>query len=70
LAGGWFVLREKYCWLVADKPSEQGARTEWTQQQSVKIESWTNQEDHAQRRIKDRIRLILKKTGSGETKIG
>jgi hypothetical protein len=23
-AGGWFVLREKYCWLVADKPSEQG----------------------------------------------
>jgi hypothetical protein len=20
---GWFVLREKYCWLVADKPSEQ-----------------------------------------------
>jgi hypothetical protein len=26
VAGGWFVLREKYCWLVADKPSEQGAR--------------------------------------------
>jgi hypothetical protein len=24
--GGWFVLREKYCWLVADKPSEQGER--------------------------------------------
>jgi hypothetical protein len=23
-AGGWFVLREKYSWLVADKPSEQG----------------------------------------------
>jgi hypothetical protein len=23
IAGGWFVLREKYCWLVADKPSEQ-----------------------------------------------
>jgi hypothetical protein len=21
----WFVLREKYCWLVADKPSEQAA---------------------------------------------
>jgi hypothetical protein len=19
---GWFVLREKYCWLVADKPNE------------------------------------------------
>jgi hypothetical protein len=19
----WFVLREKYCWLLADKPSEQ-----------------------------------------------
>jgi hypothetical protein len=24
VVGGWFVLREKYCWLVADKPSEQG----------------------------------------------
>jgi hypothetical protein len=23
VAGGWFVLREKYSWLVADKPSEQ-----------------------------------------------
>jgi hypothetical protein len=23
IAGGWFVLREKYCWLVADKPNEQ-----------------------------------------------
>jgi hypothetical protein len=22
VAGGWFVLRENYCWLVADKPSE------------------------------------------------
>jgi hypothetical protein len=21
---GWFVLREKYCWLVANKPNEQG----------------------------------------------
>jgi hypothetical protein len=26
VAGGWFVLIEKYCWLVADKPSEQAAR--------------------------------------------
>jgi hypothetical protein len=25
IAGGWFVLREKYCWLVAEKPSEQCA---------------------------------------------
>jgi hypothetical protein len=24
VAGGWFVVREKYCWLMADKPSEQG----------------------------------------------
>jgi hypothetical protein len=23
VACGWFGLREKYCWLVADKPSEQ-----------------------------------------------
>jgi hypothetical protein len=23
VVGGWFVVREKYCWLVADKPSEQ-----------------------------------------------
>jgi hypothetical protein len=26
VAGGWFILREKYCWLVADKQSEQGVR--------------------------------------------
>jgi hypothetical protein len=25
VADGWFIVREKYCWLVADKPSEQGA---------------------------------------------
>jgi hypothetical protein len=24
VAGGWFIVREKYCWLVADNPSEQG----------------------------------------------
>jgi hypothetical protein len=24
VAGSWFVLREKYWWLVADKPSKQG----------------------------------------------
>jgi hypothetical protein len=24
VADGWFVLREKYCWPVADKPNEQG----------------------------------------------
>jgi hypothetical protein len=24
IASGWFVLREKYCWLVGDKPNEQG----------------------------------------------
>jgi hypothetical protein len=23
VADGWFVLREKYCWLVADETSEQ-----------------------------------------------
>jgi hypothetical protein len=28
VAGSWFVLREKYCWLVADKPSEQAEGTE------------------------------------------
>jgi hypothetical protein len=27
VADGWFVLREKYCWLVADKPSEQGVNS-------------------------------------------
>jgi hypothetical protein len=26
VAGGWFVVREKYCWLVADKPNEQAVR--------------------------------------------
>jgi hypothetical protein len=25
VADGWFVVKEKYCWLVADKPSEQAA---------------------------------------------
>jgi hypothetical protein len=25
VAGGWFVLREKYYWLVSDKSNEQGA---------------------------------------------
>jgi hypothetical protein len=24
VADNWFVVREKYCWLVTDKPSEQG----------------------------------------------
>jgi hypothetical protein len=24
VAGGWFGLRVKYCWLVAGKPNEQG----------------------------------------------
>jgi hypothetical protein len=28
VAGGWFVVREKYCWLVADKPSEQAENVE------------------------------------------
>jgi hypothetical protein len=23
VANGWFVLRERYCWLVGNKPSEQ-----------------------------------------------
>jgi hypothetical protein len=27
VGNGWFILREKYCWLVADKPNEQGE--EW-----------------------------------------
>jgi hypothetical protein len=26
VADDWFVLREKYCWLVVDKPNEQGGR--------------------------------------------
>jgi hypothetical protein len=30
VAGGCFVLREKYYWLVADKPSEQAANLEKT----------------------------------------
>jgi hypothetical protein len=25
IGDGWFILREKYCWLVTDKPNEQGA---------------------------------------------
>jgi hypothetical protein len=26
VASGWFVVKEKYCWLVADKPSEQAEK--------------------------------------------
>jgi hypothetical protein len=26
VVAGWFVLREKYCWLLADKPNEQGSK--------------------------------------------
>jgi hypothetical protein len=26
VAGSWFVVREKYCWLVADKPIEQAEK--------------------------------------------
>jgi hypothetical protein len=25
VAGGWFLLREKYCWLVVDKLSKHGS---------------------------------------------
>jgi hypothetical protein len=25
VADDWFVMRENYCWLMADKPSEHGA---------------------------------------------
>jgi hypothetical protein len=28
VAGGWFVLREKYYWMVADKPNEQSVGQE------------------------------------------
>jgi hypothetical protein len=27
VADGWFILREKYCWRVTDKPSEQGPQS-------------------------------------------
>jgi hypothetical protein len=28
VSGGWFVVGEKYCWLVTDKPSEQAVTLE------------------------------------------
>jgi hypothetical protein len=34
IAGGWFVLREKYCWLVADKPNEQ-PMSDWVETLSL-----------------------------------
>jgi hypothetical protein len=37
VADGWFVLREKYCWLVADKPNEQGQTTHTPTQGHSKI---------------------------------
>jgi hypothetical protein len=39
IAGGWFVLREKYCWLVADTPSEQGASLSRTPRGTSKKDS-------------------------------
>jgi hypothetical protein len=36
VADGWFVLREKYCWLVADKPNQQGACLDNKQRASVR----------------------------------
>jgi hypothetical protein len=36
VVGGWFGLREKYCWLVANKPSEQGIKLS-----SVKAKTFT-----------------------------
>jgi hypothetical protein len=35
IAGGWFVVREKYCWLVADKPNEQGDKHRESLQKTV-----------------------------------
>jgi hypothetical protein len=33
IAGGWFGVREKYCWLADDKPSEQGVA--WKHKQTI-----------------------------------
>jgi hypothetical protein len=33
IAVGWFDLREKYCWLVTDKLNEQGPHLVWLQGQ-------------------------------------
>jgi hypothetical protein len=33
VAGGWFAVREKYCWLADDKPSEQGVA--WKHKQTI-----------------------------------
>jgi hypothetical protein len=35
VAGGWFVLREKYCWLVADKANGQGVKNVPSDAQSI-----------------------------------
>jgi hypothetical protein len=42
VAGGCFVLREKYCWLVADKPSEQAGNH---QQLAVQFLPWLARND-------------------------
>jgi hypothetical protein len=38
VAGGWFALREKYCWLVADKPSDQGGELKHTKKNSFQLD--------------------------------
>jgi hypothetical protein len=43
LAGGWFVVREKYCWLVADKPSEQASPTSVASFAEVQFDFHLNQ---------------------------
>jgi hypothetical protein len=58
VAGGWFVLREKYCWLVADKPSEQGA-SGWS---GICIFPWshdgtTGEYGRSRREVEERIPL-------------
>jgi hypothetical protein len=45
IAGGWFVLREKYCWLVADKPSEQGGTLEKALCESDSLDAWASLEE-------------------------
>jgi hypothetical protein len=46
---GWFVLREKYCWLVADKPNEQGVWSRESTREAVAF--MTNQVCTAEKRL-------------------
>jgi hypothetical protein len=57
VADGWFVLREKYCWLVADKTSEQAAALRWSCV-NLQLQSCFSEMEHCQTREEEKMRKL------------